>query len=65
VRWRRFPNQNGGSAAVHPSDTPRFLEGIRFEDGRYAAVIYVEREAHVDVLHFNFVEQAETLARPA
>jgi hypothetical protein len=29
--------------------------GIRFDDGCYARVNYVEREAYVDVVHFYFV----------
>lgn len=55
ARWRRFPNHSGGSASVHPSDTPRYIsEGLRFDDGRRAQVAYVEREAYVDVIHFYF-----------
>jgi hypothetical protein len=55
VRWRRFPNEFGGSASVHPSETDRYLrEGIRFADGRSAFIDYVEYEAFVDVLHFYF-----------
>jgi hypothetical protein len=58
VRWRRFPNHAGGSASVHPDDTAGYIaNGIRFDDGRYARVNYVEREAYVDVVHFYFVER--------
>jgi hypothetical protein len=56
ARWRRFPNAHGGGAAVHPSETPRYLKhGIRFEDGRLGLVYLIEREAYVDVVHFKFV----------
>jgi hypothetical protein len=56
VRWRRFPNEQGGSASVHPSDTARYQsDGICFSDGRTGRVEYVENEAYVDVLHFYFV----------
>ena len=56
--WRRFPNHVGGSAAMHPDDTAHYIaNGIRFEDGRFARVLYVEREAFVDVVHFHFVTQ--------
>ena len=56
VRWRRFPNQFGGSASVHPSETAGYVQnGIKFADGRRGRVLYVEEEAFVDVIHFSFV----------
>ena len=56
ARWRRFPNQYGGGAAIHPGDTAHYLEhGIGFDDGRRAVVYVVEREAYVDIIHFHFV----------
>ena len=57
MAFRRWPNKNGGAAAVHPSDTHTYLrDGIGFQDGSRAVVTWVEREAYVDVIHFNFVD---------
>lgn len=64
--WRRFPNRNGGSIAVNPVDTASHLSGITFAGGEFATVTYIEKEAFVDVIHFQFVTgNAVSYEKPA